>query len=178
MAIYQIYRIILWTTFSIYLCISSYLLIFERAIVRIKNFFNGNSINRYYYSESENVSRIDSFIDNSNLVPFSNTYHYLTGTDHFPLIVIFNNIIGNILVFLPLGLLLPLLFRSYRKFSKILLKVTLSTVLVEVTQTTFRIGQFDVDDIILNLFGGLLGYLLAIMWLYASKNLLKSLYKT
>ncbi len=175
MTVYKIYRIMLWITFSIYLCISSYLLIFERVIARVTNFLNGNNINSFYYTDSENVTLLDTFIDNSNLIPFSNTYHYITGTEHFPLIVIFNNIIGNILVLLPLGLLLPLLFRSYRKFSKTLRTVILSTVLVEVTQATFRIGQFDVDDIILNTFGGLLGYLLARIWLYASKKLLKPL---
>ncbi|WP_369403468.1 VanZ family protein [Gracilibacillus boraciitolerans] len=85
------------------------------------------------------MSFLQSFLANSNLIPFSNTYHYVTGSEHFPLIVIFNSIIENILVFLPLGLLLPLLFRSCRKFSKIVLAVSFSTVLVEVTQTTFLI---------------------------------------
>ncbi|SHN27575.1 VanZ family protein [Gracilibacillus kekensis] len=156
---YKIYRIVLWLIFICYLLISSFLLIFERIIVRISDYFNGIEGNRYHTTISEDTSLVESFWYNANLVPFNNTYHYLTGSDYFSLVVIFNNIIGNILVFLPLGLLLPLLFQTYRKFSKLLVTVTVLTVLVEVMQISLRIGQFDVDDIILNVVGGVIGYL-------------------
>ncbi|WP_058306136.1 VanZ family protein [Gracilibacillus massiliensis] len=168
---HKIYRIVLWLIFISFLLLSSFLLIFERIIVRINDYFNGIEGNRYHTTVSDDASLVESFWDNANLIPFSNTYHYLTGSDYFPLVVIFNNIIGNILVILPLGLLLPLLFETYRKFSKLVVTVTVLTVLVEVTQITLRIGQFDVDDIILNVVGGVIGYLFSRVVLFVNSKL-------
>ncbi|WP_228275868.1 VanZ family protein [Gracilibacillus oryzae] len=144
--------------FILYLCFSSYLLLFQRIATRVMNYFNGIYTNPYVYTSSESSRYIDNFLANSNLVPFRNTIRYITESDHFSILFIFNNIVGNILVFLPLGLLLPLLFPRHRKFILLLLTVTCFTILVEITQITLQIGQFDVDDLILNVIGGMAGY--------------------
>ena len=68
------------------------------------------------------------------------------------------NLWGNILLFLPLGLLPPLLQPKLRCFWKTLLLATLVMVTVEVLQMLLLVGTCDVDDLILNLLGTALGY--------------------
>ena len=64
----------------------------------------------------------------------------------------------NIAMFLPLGLLLPMAAHRLRSFPATALTVLLSTVSIETFQ--YFIGRSaDVDDVIMNFLGGLLGYL-------------------
>ena len=70
------------------------------------------------------------------------------------------NVVGNIVVFMPLGAFLPKLFVRCRKLLTVaLLSLELSFV-IEVTQLVTRVGSFDVDDLLLNTIGGILGYLI------------------
>lgn len=69
------------------------------------------------------------------------------------------NVIGNICVFVPFGLCLPKLFERCRKLISVaILSLELSLV-AEVIQLVTRVGSFDVDDLLLNTIGGILGYL-------------------
>lgn len=70
------------------------------------------------------------------------------------------NLLGNLVLFLPWGLWLPMLREKMRKFGPFLL-VTAATVLaVELTQYLTRLGVCDVDDLILNLTGAVAGWLI------------------
>ena len=70
------------------------------------------------------------------------------------------NVIGNICVFLPFGAFLPKLFQKCRSvISVTILSLELSLV-VEVAQLVMKVGSFDVDDLLLNTTGGILGYLI------------------
>lgn len=69
------------------------------------------------------------------------------------------NFVGNLLAFLPLGLFLPLLFSRQRSFGCFLLTVTAAICLIEVLQFASRRGALDIDDLLLNLPGALLGWL-------------------
>jgi glycopeptide antibiotics resistance protein len=70
------------------------------------------------------------------------------------------NLLGNLLAFLPLGLSLPLLFRRQRRFWLFLLTAALCIAFVELLQLLSRRGALDVDDLLLNLPGAILGWLL------------------
>lgn len=70
------------------------------------------------------------------------------------------NLLGNLLAFLPLGLFLPLLFRRQRRFWLFLLTAALCIAFVELLQLLSRRGALDVDDLLLNLPGAILGWLL------------------
>lgn len=69
------------------------------------------------------------------------------------------NIPGNILIFLPLGLLPPLLWGKMEKLWKTALFGFGVSLFIEVTQLILPRGT-DVDDLLLNTFGTLLGYAL------------------
>jgi glycopeptide antibiotics resistance protein len=69
------------------------------------------------------------------------------------------NLFGNIFLFTPLGLLAALLYPKMRCFWKILLLGFAFSLLIETWQL-FLPRSFDVDDLILNIFGTAIGYLL------------------
>ncbi|MBQ7492080.1 MAG: VanZ family protein [Clostridia bacterium] len=69
------------------------------------------------------------------------------------------NLAGNVGIFLPMGLLPPLLWERWRKIWKTALLCLLASCGIEFCQL-FLSRSVDVDDVILNLLGGLLGYLL------------------
>jgi VanZ family protein len=68
---------------------------------------------------------------------------------------------GNILLGVPFGILLPTLFPRARGLIRVVLITAFVMVLVEAAQGAIVEGRaFDIDDVILNTFGALLGYLL------------------
>ncbi len=100
---------------------------------------------------------IVSFQDNnygySNYIPFKEIFRYNVTSELF-----FKNVIGNILLFIPFGLFVSHII-SIKKAFPILILSLISSLSIELTQ--IAIGRvFDVDDVILNVVGGLLGYLI------------------
>lgn len=98
---------------------------------------------------------------NLNLIPFR-TLRLFSGllTDHRPHLVraAIVNLAGNVVMFIPLGLFLPLTFAKLQKLWKTLLCVTLMITAVELAQLFTLVGSCDVDDLLLNLLGAGLGY--------------------
>jgi glycopeptide antibiotics resistance protein len=70
------------------------------------------------------------------------------------------NLVGNVAVFIPFGVLFPLLLRKFRSLFILTLWAVPSILLLEIFQMLLRVGSFDVDDLLLNLIGVWLGYLL------------------
>ena len=68
------------------------------------------------------------------------------------------NLFGNVIMFIPLGLLLPLAFSRIRTFWQVLLISSAAIILVELIQLFTLVGSCDIDDLILNLIGATLGY--------------------
>lgn len=88
-----------------------------------------------------------------NLIPFKEMFRYEFGSYKF-----MKNIVGNILLFIPYGY-----FSSYylnnKKVGTNIVVCLIATLCIESIQ--YYIGRvFDIDDIILNVLGGFLGYLL------------------
>lgn len=70
-------------------------------------------------------------------------------------------VILNILLFMPLGYILPLMIRSYKnRFRKAILISFLVSLSIETIQLVGHLGWFDVDDLINNTIGAALGTLL------------------
>ena len=70
------------------------------------------------------------------------------------------NLVGNIIMFIPLGFCLPWANAPLRRFWKTLLVAAGIIILVEAVQLVTLLGRCDVDDLILNLIGVTVGYLL------------------
>lgn len=73
----------------------------------------------------------------------------------------FANLAGNVLIFMPFGFFMPMASRYWNRsfFLTVFYSFGLSF-FVEVFQLLTKVGSFDVDDLLLNTVGGLLGYLL------------------
>ncbi len=70
------------------------------------------------------------------------------------------NIGGNILLFIPFGILMPMKFKKVNKGLKIVLLGFLSSLTIECIQLQLTFRSFDIDDIILNSFGVYIGFLI------------------
>ena len=103
-----------------------------------------------------------SALNSTNFIPFREILRYDVGTSNFN-----KQVIGNILLFIPFGYFVS----GYCKINKlgtISLVTFLSSLVIEVVQH-FIGRSFDVDDIILNVVGGVIGFLIYIA-LNAIKN--------
>lgn len=97
-----------------------------------------------------------------NLVPFRTIRHFcrllsLPGRPELHRIAV-RNLLGNVVLFLPLGWLLPASFLRLRRLWKTLLTVMLIISAVEAAQTLLLVGTCDIDDLILNTAGAAIGY--------------------
>lgn len=72
------------------------------------------------------------------------------------------NLLGNLLPFIPFGFLLPIAYPRIKAFFKVFLVGMFAVLFIEIFQYMTRLGSFDIDDIILNVLGGVVGYLLYI----------------
>ncbi|HEX7065439.1 MAG TPA: VanZ family protein [Bacillales bacterium] len=77
--------------------------------------------------------------------------------------LVLKNVIGNVLLFLPFGFLLPFLFRKCRNFFIMFGVAAGSSFLIEITQYKYAKRIFDIDDIFLNVIGALLGWFLTLV---------------
>ena len=71
----------------------------------------------------------------------------------------FGNLIGNVLLFVPFGYMAPSLFQKSKKLIVFFVQLFLLVYGLELVQLYTNFGVFDVDDILLNCFGGLLGFI-------------------
>lgn len=106
-------------------------------------------------------------------------YREQIGTLYFSI-----NLLGNVLVFIPFGFLVPVLYREQRKgvnyrghYLRSGLFVTwlgfLFSLAIETIQLLARVGCFDVDDLFLNTLGVVIGYIIY----YISKKIIGALGK-
>lgn len=95
------------------------------------------------------------------LIPLGSIVSYLTDNRIESLLT---NIVGNIILFVPWGFLSPLTFISLENRWKATVLTTILSLTAEVIQYTMQVGVFDVDDILLNTLGGIIGYELQEIW--------------
>ncbi len=108
----------------------------------------------------------DSGFGTSNFTPFKEIFRYHLGSSLF-----FKNIVGNLLLFIPFGFLVAYYLKNYKLWLVLILSF-ISSLAIEVTQ--YKIGRvFDIDDIILNVLGGVIGFMLFVAFDAISKRLPK-----
>ena len=96
-----------------------------------------------------------------NLVPFDTITTYLTrlSENSISTDIVMRGIFGNILLTLPLGAFAAMYAALREKSGKIFLALSLAfTVAAELLQFALRIGQFDIDTIMLRSVGVIIGY--------------------
>ena len=115
----------------------------------------------YFLFFSEGFGRTGTAVEyRYNLVLFREIkrfylYRYILGNRAF-----FINVFGNVIAFMPMGFLQPLLSDRQRRKILVVLNCFIVSLLVETIQLVFKIGCFDVDDLFLNTLGGLFGLMI------------------
>ncbi|WP_268293042.1 VanZ family protein [Bacillus inaquosorum] len=104
------------------------------------------------------------FVSGNNFIPFYfivDVYH--EGLQYY----VIRSIGGNLILLLPVGLLFPLLFKKLNNVKRILLTGFFISLFIELAQLSISVyirsvyRSFDVDDLILNTLGTVIGY-----WLF------------
>ena len=104
-----------------------------------------------------------------NLIPFRSIFEgFFSGSEAVKPFAL-GNVVGNILLFIPLGLYLPLIKKDKRMAVNLIL-VLIVSFSVEVVQGLLGIGTADIDDVILNSLGGWIGILGYRFLLFASRD--------
>ena len=128
-----------WLLFLIYLIILIYLLFFSESYGR-----HALAEGQYRY----------------NLQPFQEIRRFAVYWKNVGFWAAFLNLGGNVLGFMPFGILLPVLSDRLRRPVSVILLGFAMSLMVETIQLVTRVGIFDVDDLILNTLGAGIGYLL------------------
>ena len=87
-----------------------------------------------------------------NLIPFVNLFDYESMRD------LLLNVIGNCAMFIPTGILTPILYKHLDSFKKTVLTGFLISLTIEIIQLPFYARHTDVNDLILNTLGTAAGY--------------------
>lgn len=94
-------------------------------------------------------------LDTANFTLFKTIRMYI---DYSYKLNSFENLVGNVVVFIPFGFLLPYVMKSGRNFFVMLLNALVFVAGIEIFQLFSAFGAFDVDDILLNCLGAATGY--------------------
>jgi glycopeptide antibiotics resistance protein len=97
---------------------------------------------------------------NTNLVPFKSIILYIRAlSDHsMNMDTPVRNLLGNLLMLLPMGLYLPGFFKRLRKLGAFCICMAALIFVIEAAELLLRRGSFDIDDFILNMAGALIGF--------------------
>ncbi len=98
----------------------------------------------------------------SSLVPFDTVHRMIWAAQHGSSSLIafaWRNLLGNVVLFWPLGIFLPMIWVIQRRWWACLLTVALLIFCVECAQLFTTRGSADVDDLILNTLGAMMGYI-------------------
>ena len=105
-------------------------------------------LSKYYGREVEHRS--------INIMPFRTIFEFLTS--EYNVKTITTNLVGNIAAFMPMGFLLPIVFNKLYRLRKVIYLSFIASLMIEAMQYLLRVGASDIEDIILNVLGAVLGY--------------------
>ena len=132
-------RYILLGVFALYCLFIAYMVFFSRG-------FRTQYTHSYYFKHF------------TNFIPFETVANYVTLFKDGAYGLAIYNLLGNFVLFLPMGALLPCVFKRLDRFWKVTLCVLIMVISVEIMQFALRVGIIDVDDVIFNLSGAMIGY--------------------
>lgn len=113
----------------------------------------------YFLLVSESYGRTGEMQEyRYNLVLFKEIKRFFRYREQLGIFATAANLLGNILVFLPFGFFMPMASKDRSFLSTTVYSLTLSLA-IELSQLFLKVGCFDVDDLLLNTIGGMLGYL-------------------
>lgn len=125
-----------WVLFLLYLALLSYLMFFS------EDFGRTNPNRGYAY----------------NLAPFKEIMRFITYYETLGMKAVVVNLAGNVIAFMPFGFFMPVVSRRSRGPVRIIFLGFGFSLMLETIQLVFKVGSFDVDDLILNTLGAAIGF--------------------
>jgi glycopeptide antibiotics resistance protein len=144
-----LYRTISMLAFGAYLFVLIKLTLFRTSVTLFDIEFS---------QQNGYITSLETAYSRANFIPFYSIYYYLISVQE-PILVGVLNVVGNILLYVPFGFLLPLVWRWAKTFRFCMWVLLGTSMFFEVLQLALVLGHFDVDDTLLNGIGGALGYL-------------------
>ncbi|MBN8253494.1 VanZ family protein [Priestia flexa] len=83
------------------------------------------------------------------------------------------NVLGNIVMFAPVGMFIPLFMKSFDGFIQVFVTGFLISFTIEILQYELTERVFDIDDILLNSIGTLVGWILVKLLFFFKRLILK-----
>lgn len=118
---------------------------------------------RMFFYAYGSYYRSYSILPEYNLIPFKTIVNLIVNYKYYEFDVWLYNLFGNIAAFMPLGFLLPVVLGTKRKLAATVVFSMVFLLAAETAQLVFRVGVFDIDDIILNMAGVISGYMVYIL---------------
>ncbi len=125
-----------WIAFFLYLIALVYFLLFAEMFGRT------NTEKTYRY----------------NLVLFKEIWRFWHYREILGTTAVLLNLVGNVVGLMPFGFFLPFLAKRTRRCYTVTCLTFLFSLTIELIQLLCKVGSFDVDDLLLNTIGGMLGY--------------------
>jgi glycopeptide antibiotics resistance protein len=135
-----------WLVFGLYAVILVKMILFKRPV----NYYIVHF--RFNYG----WDMIQANFRRANLVPFTTILLFIKS--RLAMRDIVGNVLGNILGFIPFGILVPMLFEQFARFIKVIKAAFVISLVFECIQLIAVLGSFDVDDLLLNTVGASIGY--------------------
>lgn len=112
----------------------------------------------YFLLFSDWYGRSDMAEYHYNLVLFQEIRRFWDYRDTVGMFASMSNLLGNVLIFVPFGFFFPMGSRkkSFFRTAKLSFGISLA---IELFQLISKVGCFDVDDLLLNTLGGIVGYI-------------------
>lgn len=92
-----------------------------------------------------------------NLILFKEIKRFWNYREQLGMFATAANLFGNVLIFLPFGFFMAMASR-YRSFLSTVIYSFALSLTIEISQLFMKVGCFDVDDLLLNTMGGMLGF--------------------
>jgi glycopeptide antibiotics resistance protein len=146
----RIIKVLAWLGLAVYMLVLFQFLVLDRW-----------PMHRYFYRSY-------------SLTPFRSIQNYIKYKDSYNYHTWWMNLYGNLLMLTPLGVLLPLISAWFRRSIVFVGSLLIFNLGIEAMQYMWRLGSFDIDDIILNSFGALLAYGAARLFMAATNVMLRT----
>ncbi len=127
-------------------------------------FFDGFFFNRSWGAQT-NIKLFDSINLFFKMATQGNTLKAL------------GNLVGNAILFAPMGILLPLVHPVFKKWSVFIVTILILVSSVEYTQYRLARGSADVDDIVLNFIGAMITYSFMKLFLHQFEDKIKNYFE-
>ncbi|MBL4936974.1 VanZ family protein [Clostridium sp. YIM B02515] len=137
------FKIAIWSLFVIYLLVLINVILLKDGIA-------------FTMAQYRHKITITQKLSGINYIPLTTIFPYLEGKPSVNIAI--RNLLGNILAFSPFGYMLPLLFKRINKIKSIFFVSFALSLVFEAIQLIFNMGSCDIDDLILNVSGAILGF--------------------